>query len=161
MISVASPPSLPSIVSGDGWRRKGPCRSGSCFIVVGGRIETVCDCVGKGVPDGSCFTKAVTYLCWYSYKTENSRAEGEPSCSVWSRFASTNSWRAWIYVEGTDLCCLSVECSSNKVWRYVRILRKVRTEGINVSTLCESVYGQWSPVRSSLSQREGSDFTFS
>jgi hypothetical protein len=54
-------------------------------------METDCDGVGKGVADWSCFTKAVTYLCWYSYKTENSRADDEPSWSVWSLLASTNS----------------------------------------------------------------------
>ena len=57
-------------------------------------METDCEGEGKGVADWSCFTKAVTYLCWYSYKTENSRADDEPSCSVWSLLASTNSWRA-------------------------------------------------------------------
>ena len=44
-------------------------------------------------------------------------------------------------MEGTDLCYLSMECSSDEVWRYVRILGEVRTEGINITALCESVYG--------------------
>ena len=40
---------------------------------------------------------------------------------------------------------------SSELWRDVRVFREVRTEGINVTALCESVYSQRSPVRSTLS----------